>query len=96
MDDRTAPEPYEYDPLAALGRQLAMRDLTIDHMLHVAAPDASATITCRPRPEDDDRLWFWLGAEPLAEADPDHMDDAVLHVLGHLSERAARTAEASS
>jgi len=95
MNDRTG-APDSYDPLAALGRMLAMRGLTIDHMLHVAGPDASATVTCRPRADDGGRMWFWLGAEPLAEAGPDHLDDAALYVLGRLSERAARSTRVPS
>jgi len=87
----------EYDRLRALAAQLAMRGLTIDHMLHIAAPDASATITCRGRAEDGDRLWFFTGdGTPLAEADDEHLADAVLLVLGHLRRRAEETARVSS
>ncbi|GLZ15867.1 hypothetical protein Acsp04_61020 [Actinomadura sp. NBRC 104425] len=96
MDDRTD-VPDSYNPLAALGQKLAMRGLTVDHMLHVAdATGVSLTITCRPRPEDDGRLWVFTEAdEPISEADGVHLDDAVLHVLGHLARRAERAREAA-
>ncbi|MFC7734109.1 hypothetical protein [Actinomadura keratinilytica] len=94
MDDRTG-VPDSYDPLAALGRQLAVRGLTVTRMLHVEdATGVSLSITCREREEDGGRLWFFTEAgEPIGEADGEHEADAILHILGRLAQRAERRAE---
>ncbi|GLZ16446.1 hypothetical protein Acsp04_66810 [Actinomadura sp. NBRC 104425] len=96
MDDRTG-VPDSCAPLAALGRQLAMRGLAVEHKLRVAdATGVSLTITCRPRPEDGGRLWVFTEAgEPIGGADGAHLDDAALHILGHLTRRAERAREAA-
>ncbi|WP_131742356.1 hypothetical protein [Actinomadura roseirufa] len=42
-------------------------------------PRRADTITCKPRPDDGDRLWFWTSwGEPIAEAN--HIVDAALTV----------------
>nr|PZN15123.1 MAG: hypothetical protein DIU75_20915 [Mycolicibacterium hassiacum] len=89
---------YQYDPLTALGRKLAMRGLTVTDTtdrLHVEdATGVSLAITCREREEDGGRLWFFTEAgEPIGEADGEHEADAVLHILGRLAQRAERRAE---
>ncbi|GLZ11334.1 hypothetical protein Acsp04_15690 [Actinomadura sp. NBRC 104425] len=80
---------YEYDPLSALGTSLGADGLTVARtadglqVTNEDVPGATDTITCRPRPEDGGRLWFWTGrGEPLAEAD--HLRDAILYVRVHL------------
>ncbi|GLZ16119.1 hypothetical protein Acsp04_63540 [Actinomadura sp. NBRC 104425] len=86
---------YGYDPLAALGRKLAVQGLTVTTMLRVAdAAGVWLTITCRPRPEDGGRLWFFTGAgEPISETGGGHERDAVLYILGRLARRAERLAD---
>ncbi|GLZ16150.1 hypothetical protein Acsp04_63850 [Actinomadura sp. NBRC 104425] len=87
---------YEYDPLAALGRKLALHGLTVAaHTLRVAdAAGVWLTITCRPREEDGGRLWFFTGdGEPISETGGGHERDAVLYILGRLARRAERRAE---
>ncbi|MFV2172630.1 hypothetical protein ACFHW2_13760 [Actinomadura sp. LOL_016] len=43
-------------------------------------------ITCRPRPEDGGRRWFWTSwNEPIAEAD--RIVEATTFVLGYLAAR---------
>jgi len=82
------------DPLWPLSLRLSMRGLVVERGadgLRVAVegdPDACDTITCRPRPEDGGRPWFWTSrGEPIAEADGEHTDDAALYVMMHLAER---------
>jgi hypothetical protein len=96
MDDRTG-VPDSYAPLAALAQQLAMRGLAVAHMLHVEdATGVSVTVTCRSRPEDGGRLWFFTeDGEPISETGGVHEPDAVLHVLGRLARRAERVKEAA-
>ena len=86
-----------YDPLAALGAHLSARRLKVDltaNGLKVENPqvrgccaevrNASDTITCRRRPEDFDRVWFFTSwQEPIAPAD--EIADAALYVLGYLN-----------
>jgi len=79
----------EYDPLFALGASLGADGLKITytagrfHVTDEDRPGAGDTITCRPRPDDGGRLWFFTGAgEPLAEAA--HLPDAILHLRAHL------------
>jgi len=89
---------YQYDPLTALGRKLAVRGLTVTDTtdrLHVEdATGISVTITCRPREEDGGRLWFFTGdGEPISETGGGHERDAVLYILGHLARRAERRAD---
>ncbi|MGH3389302.1 MAG: hypothetical protein ACRDOO_10540 [Actinomadura sp.] len=62
--------------LAALAMHLGTRGLDVDVTLKglVARdpdrPCAVHTITCRPRPDDAGRLWFFTGTDtPIAEAD---------------------------
>ncbi|WP_131741642.1 hypothetical protein [Actinomadura roseirufa] len=43
------------------------------------APQPADTITCKPRPDDGGRLWYFTSwQEPIAEAD--HVVDAALSV----------------
>ncbi|GLZ14730.1 hypothetical protein Acsp04_49650 [Actinomadura sp. NBRC 104425] len=90
MDERAE----THDPLWPLSLRLAKRGLVVERGadgLCVAVegdPDARDTITCRPRPEDGGRLWFWTSrGEPIAEADGRHTDDAALYVFAHLARR---------
>ncbi|MEU6037297.1 hypothetical protein ABZ801_18010 [Actinomadura sp. NPDC047616] len=83
---------YEYDPLFALGAQLGADGLTINYaadgifVMDDTVPGATDKITCRARPDDGGRMWFWTGrGKPIAEADPDHLADAVLEVQAHLN-----------
>lgn len=63
--------------LAALAMHLGTRgldvDVTRDGLLarRPNRPDTAHAITCRPRREDADRLWFFAGTAevPIAEAD---------------------------
>ncbi|MGH3392955.1 MAG: hypothetical protein ACRDOO_29155, partial [Actinomadura sp.] len=42
-------------------------------------PDTTRAITCRPRPDDAHRLWFFTGADtPIAEAD--HIFEAAVAI----------------
>ena len=57
--------------------------------LTVAAPPAEREpartdeVSCRPRPDDGGRLWFFDGdGNPIAEAD--HLTDTVVHLGGTL------------
>ncbi|MFC7731236.1 hypothetical protein [Actinomadura keratinilytica] len=71
-----------------------MRGLTVTRMLHVEdVAGVSLTITCRPRPEDGGRLWFFTDdGAPVSEADGVHEADAILHILGCLARRAEEAA----
>ncbi|MGH3390556.1 MAG: hypothetical protein ACRDOO_16950 [Actinomadura sp.] len=62
--------------LAALAMHLGTRGLDVDVTLEGLVtrdpdrPDTVRTITCRPRPDDAGRLWFFTGTgTPIAEAD---------------------------
>ncbi|GLZ05006.1 hypothetical protein Acsp03_24720 [Actinomadura sp. NBRC 104412] len=49
-------------------------------------PCAADTITCRPRHDDGDRLWFYTSwNHPFAEADPARIPDAALTVRSYLT-----------
>ncbi|QFG23614.1 hypothetical protein [Actinomadura sp. WMMB 499] len=93
MKDRT----FSPDPLACLGAHLSARRLDVDltaRGLRVTNPDgagccaeanaAADVITCRPRPDDGGREWFWTSwNEPIAEAD--RIVEATTFVLGYLA-----------
>ncbi|WP_143220762.1 hypothetical protein [Actinomadura sp. CNU-125] len=95
MADRT----FQPDPLAVLGAHLGARRLDVEltaHGLRVSNPgvggccdDASVlgdVITCRPRPDDGGRHWFWTSCnEPIAEAD--RIVEATTFVLAYLARR---------
>ncbi|GAA4059124.1 MULTISPECIES: hypothetical protein [Actinomadura] len=85
-----------YDRLAVLGTYMAAKGLvtklTADG-LRVSNPqvkggeEAADTVTCRPRPEDGDELWFYTGRqEPITPAYD--IIDAAVHIIGHLNRRA--------
>ncbi|WP_125615451.1 hypothetical protein [Actinomadura sp. WAC 06369] len=88
-----------HDPLAALGAYLGARRLEVEltaRGLRVRNPDGrgccdeapvpSVLITCRPRPDDSGRLWYWTSwNEPIAEAE--RVVDATVLVLGRLAGR---------
>ncbi|MFF5262689.1 hypothetical protein ACFY4C_27475 [Actinomadura viridis] len=92
----TTPQP---DHLATLGTQLSIRGYEVkptEHGLRVTnpkmavccqgTPQATVTITCRPRPEDGGRLWFYTETgEPVAEAD--RITDAGVNIRGRIAER---------
>jgi hypothetical protein len=87
------------NPLAALGAHLGAHGFAVeltDRGLKVSNPEvagccpevahASDTITCRPRPEDGGRLWFFSSwGQPLAEAD--RITDALIAVKINLAAR---------
>ncbi|GLZ14083.1 hypothetical protein Acsp04_43180 [Actinomadura sp. NBRC 104425] len=85
-----------HDRLAALGTFMAAKGLVTKltaNGLRIANPqvnsgeEAADTVTCRPRPEDRDELWFYNGGqEPIAPAYS--VIDAALHIIGHLNRRA--------
>ncbi|MFD0899508.1 hypothetical protein [Actinomadura sediminis] len=90
---------YATNPLAALGAHLSARRLEVELTaagLRVADPQAAGccdaalvpadVITCRPRPDDGDRRWFFTSwNEPISEAD--RIVDATTFVLGYLAAR---------
>ncbi|MFD0902314.1 hypothetical protein [Actinomadura sediminis] len=41
------------------------------------------TITCKRRPADGDRWWYWAGGAPVDEAT--HVTDAVVWIMGRLA-----------
>ena len=85
----------ETDPLARLAAYLTgqgLRAESVSRGLRVTDPQAAGcrtphaadTITCRPRPEDGGRRWFWTSwGEPIAEAH--RIADAALIIRGHLA-----------
>ncbi|QXJ20886.1 hypothetical protein AGRA3207_001679 [Actinomadura graeca] len=82
--------PRLYELMNALqGRRFTTRLRASPLAVIVTRPDdptgATQTITCRPRPTDYDRMWFFNDAtgEPIAEA-ADIVDAAVI-IAGHLS-----------
>ena len=91
--NRTTPDA----PLAALGAYLGARRLEVEltaRGLRVANPDAprccadasapSDLVTCRPRPDDAGRAWFYTSwNEPIAEAD--RIVEATTFILGYLA-----------
>ncbi|MCP9953145.1 hypothetical protein [Actinomadura madurae] len=87
MDDVRTPELR----LAALAAHLSARKLDVgldSGGLRVRKPQAKGnaedTISCRVRPEDGGRLWYFTsGGEPIAPAD--RVTDAAVFVLGHLA-----------
>ncbi|MFD0685491.1 hypothetical protein [Actinomadura fibrosa] len=96
MDDRRTPE----ESLAALGAHLASRRMNVELTgtgLRVVntraagccaeAPHASDLITCRPRPGDAGRWWFFTSwSEPIARSD--QIGIAAVLVLDHLGAQA--------
>jgi hypothetical protein len=86
------------DPLAPLAGFLAGQGLKAeltDTGLKVVNPQiagccsahAADMVSCRPRPEDGGRLWYWTSwGAPIAEAD--HIVDAALIIRGYLARRA--------
>lgn len=93
----TIPVAAEQMRLGALKRRLDLRgDLDVmlkAHGLVVSNPasagccgdnqELSDTITCRRRPEDGHRLWFFTSwGEPIAEADDSV--DAAMHIASRL------------
>lgn len=95
MADRTTSESR----LAALGAHLGARGLIVNltaRGLYVQNPEVSGccdaakhpadTITCRPRPDDGGRMWFFTSwGAPIAEAD--RITEAALAVRSNLSGR---------
>lgn len=83
--------------LAALGAHMRGRHLNTDlndGSLTVAVPGkpeddtVACTITCRPRPSDGDRYWYWNGQrQPIAEAEPEHIPDAGARIAADLRAR---------
>jgi hypothetical protein len=85
------------DPLARLAAFLGGQGLKAEMTergLKVVDPEiagccsahAADMVTCRPRPEDGGRLWFWTSwGEPIAEAD--HIADAGLIIRTNLARR---------
>jgi hypothetical protein len=77
--------------LAALAMHLGTRGLDIDATPEggliardPGRPDTAHTITCRPRSDDADRLWFFMGSDtPIAEAD--RIFDAAVTIRGLLT-----------
>lgn len=83
--------------LGALAEQLKAHRLDVELTtcgLRVAKPpapgysnanaNAADTITCRPRPEDGQALWFFTSwQEAIAPAD--HLTDAIVVIKGHLA-----------
>ncbi|MFA1545393.1 hypothetical protein [Actinomadura chokoriensis] len=64
------------------GAELAAGELTVIAPVS-DGPRLSDVVTCRPRLEDDGRLWFFdHRGEPIAEAD--NVTDAVVHLGGTL------------
>ncbi|TDD62275.1 hypothetical protein [Actinomadura rubrisoli] len=89
--------PHAYPLLYALGNALDRRGFTTSvgaRAVTVARRgDVSLrtqTITCKPRPIDGDRLWFFdaLG-EPIAQAD--HVIDAAVIIAADLAPRDVAT-----
>jgi hypothetical protein len=88
--------PHGYAPLAALMSALQGRAVrsevgcSLEVVSRVSPAPPSDTITCRPRPIDGDRLWFFDGeGEPLAPAD--HITEAAVVIAAN----AGRAAESS-
>ncbi|QXJ21042.1 hypothetical protein AGRA3207_001855 [Actinomadura graeca] len=84
--------PHAYPRLYELMSTLQVRGLTTDlraRTLTVSRPDdptrATRVITCRPRPTDGDRLWFFDEAtgDPIEQAG--HIADAAVIVAGSLA-----------
>jgi hypothetical protein len=77
--------------LAALAMHLATRGLDVDVTrdgLLTRAPDRPGTahpITCRPRPEDAGRLWFFVGTAETPIAEADQIIEAALAVCALLA-----------
>ncbi|WP_433228090.1 hypothetical protein [Actinomadura formosensis] len=80
--------------LAALGAHLSARGYQIDFLgtwLKVTNADASGccarrlsdTVTCRARPDDGNRWWYFTSwGEPIAPAD--QVTDAAVSIQGYL------------
>lgn len=83
--------------LTALSGHMRGRRLNTDlndGSLTVAVPGepgddtVACTITCRPRPSDGDRYWYWNGQmQPIAEAEPEHIVDAGDRIAADLRAR---------
>lgn len=88
LQDRDAHEVQRR--LAALGAHMRGRRLNTDlndGSLRVAVPGKPEvdTITCRPRPSDGDRYWYWNGKkQPIAQAEPEHIPDAGARIAADL------------
>ncbi|TDB86263.1 hypothetical protein E1264_18380 [Actinomadura sp. KC216] len=70
----TGIEMQRHEQLRALEYRLRVYDGVSaelrDVEIRVAGPGGRETVTCAPRPSDNDRLWFWDSKnEPIAEAD---------------------------
>ncbi|GAA4060883.1 hypothetical protein [Actinomadura miaoliensis] len=86
----------QYDRLRALAEQLARAGVKTEAGVTVVAPTSVETITCREREEDGGKLWFFASdGTPIAQADDEHLDDAALHILGHLNQRAEKAEDAA-
>ncbi|MDA8368942.1 MAG: hypothetical protein M0026_03630 [Nocardiopsaceae bacterium] len=81
------------DRLDALGAHLRGRRLVValndDGGLTVTVSGgdghpAQSVVTCRRRPSDSDRYWFWDGTTSITEATPEHFPDAGAHIAANL------------
>lgn len=95
MANRTAPEvesPHVYPALYELRQRLRAHDLETElkegRLLVLAPPNADGaprlgdTVECRPRPVDGDRLWFFIGGDPIEQAS--HVTDAAIAIASRL------------
>jgi hypothetical protein len=73
--------------LAALAMHLGTRGLDVDAtregliVRDPDRPDTTQAITCRPRPDDAHRLWFFTTDTPIAEADRVFEAAVAIHAL---------------
>jgi hypothetical protein len=76
--------------LAALAMHLGTRGLDVDVTRealiarHPNRPDTTVAITCRHRPDDVHRLWFFAKDMPITEAD--RIFDAAVAICGLVTE----------
>lgn len=53
------------------------------HVIRFGSEPRTETVTCSPRPSDQDRLWFWTSdRKPLGEAD--RIQDTALALAAHM------------
>ncbi|GAA3962156.1 hypothetical protein GCM10023085_50830 [Actinomadura viridis] len=97
MKDRTT----QTNRLAALGAHLSARGYEVDLIeqgLRVintqVTPNTTVTITCRARPEDGGRRWFFTtSGDPVAEAG--RVIDAGVDIMSRLADRDHHSGEAA-
>lgn len=77
--------------LAALAMHLGTRGLNVDvtreglFARDPNRPDTAHSITCRPRPEDADRLWFFARTEEVPIAEAEQIFEAALAICALLT-----------